>query len=151
MSLRRQIQPTIPPGNLLDVTRVGDTWFLAGTTTVHYGASNIVRTQTPSSTPVPPASLPDFYLTLGPDNIFGGAAAGVPEGIYFPCVSDGYWVKIDDPTFLSLGAHTLQFFAQDGFTQDVTYKITITPLPGTLLLLGTGLLGLLGFGMRKSV
>jgi hypothetical protein len=94
---------------------------------------------------------PAFTLTLySDDNIFGGPDYPyyAPAGYFYPTVSDGFWALLDP---LSVGNHTIHFTATDGWTQDVTYNITVTPLPGTMLLLGTGVLSLLGFGMRRSV
>jgi hypothetical protein len=92
---------------------------------------------------------PAFTLTLySDDNIFGGPANDAPAGYFYPTVSDGFWALLDP---LSVGSHTIHFTATDGWTQDVTYNINVVPLPGTMLLLGTGLLGLIGFGLRRSV
>ncbi len=46
-----------------------------------------------------------------------------PRGIYFPAVSDGYWVMLRP---LAPGAHTLHFGGSVGtFTLDVTYNLTV--------------------------
>jgi hypothetical protein len=98
---------------------------------------DIHRTQSPALT----------LMLTSDNNVFGGPSAGAPAGFFYPVVSDGFWVWLEQP--LALGEHTLQFTAVGPLSQDITYNITVVPLPGTLLLLGTGVLGLLGFGIRK--
>jgi hypothetical protein len=61
------------------------------------------------------------------------------EGIHIPTVSDGYWMMIAP---LDPGKYDIHIL---GGGQDVTYNLTVTPLPSTLLFFGSGFLGLLGF------
>ncbi len=91
-------------------------------------------------------AIQTITLTLFSDNNVFGGYPNAPAGYYAPSVSDGYWAMLSP---LKQGKHTLKF--GDGAWQDVTYNINITPLPGTLLLLGSGLLGLAGWRrFRKS-
>jgi hypothetical protein len=100
-------------------------------------------------TPIVRSQSSTFKITLGPNNIFGA-----PVGEYPLSWSDGYWVMLPP---LTPGDYVLHFYAHvddsifGAVTQDITYNIMVIPLPGTILLLGTGLLGLFGFGMRRSV
>ncbi len=92
---------------------------------------------------------PTFTLTLySDDNIFGGLANDAPAGYFSPTVSDGYWAMLEP---LPLGQHILHFTATDGWSQDVTYNIDVVPLPSTVILLGSGILGLVGYGRRKLI
>lgn len=65
------------------------------------------------------AISPVFSITLPADNIFGA-----PEGVYFPAVSDGYWLLL---TPLRPGNHVIHFSATTtgGFSQDITYNLTV--------------------------
>ncbi len=80
---------------------------------------------------------PTFNIPLAPDNIFG-----VPAGDWDLSWADGYYALLSP---LAVGNYTLHFAAADSYPQDVTYNITIVPVPGTLPLLGSGLLGLVRF------
>lgn len=81
-----------------------------------------------------------FDLTLpSDDNFFGGPAAGAPAGTY-RAFSDGYWFGLAP---LAIGSYELHFggrsdptgpFAGSNFTQDITYRITAVPEPGTTAL-----------------
>ena len=72
-----------------------------------------------------------FAVALPEDNVFDSPCAGlggVPAGIYSPAVDDGWYVRLDP---LSVGHHTLRFHAENasqGFTQDVTYNLTVVPV-----------------------
>jgi hypothetical protein len=67
---------------------------------------------------------PIFAVTLPDDNIFGGAAAGAPGGVYEPCADAGYYALIKNAL---PGKHTLNFTGTLGdFSLDVTYKLTVT-------------------------
>jgi hypothetical protein len=75
------------------------------------------------------AQSPVFSLTLPDDNIFGGASAGVPGGVYEPTVSDGYYLMLAP---LSKGQHTLDFVGSissnapfDGVDLSVHYTINV--------------------------
>ncbi|MCS6866046.1 MAG: PEP-CTERM sorting domain-containing protein [Gemmataceae bacterium] len=71
-------------------------------------------------------------------------------------IADGYWVAL---TGLPLGTHTLRFggtaqstgiYANDPpFSQDVTYIITVTPEPTTVVVLGLLVIGGLGVMRRR--
>jgi hypothetical protein len=65
------------------------------------------------------AISPVFSITLPFDNIFG-----VPEGIYAPAVSDGYWLLLAP---LPPGDHVIHFSAttSGGFSLDITYNLTV--------------------------
>jgi hypothetical protein len=69
-----------------------------------------------------------FAVALPEDNVFDSPCArlgGVPAGVYSPAVGEGFYVLLDP---LSVGKHTLHFHAENpsqGFTQDVTYKLTV--------------------------
>jgi hypothetical protein len=72
-----------------------------------------------------------FAVALPEDNVFDSPCAGlggVPAGIYSPAVDDGFYVLLNP---LSVGGHTLHFHAENpsqGFTQDVTYNLTVVPV-----------------------
>jgi len=74
-----------------------------------------------------------FAAALPEDNVFNTPCtqAGfgkVPAGIYSPGVGDGLYVLLNP---LSIGKHTLRFHAEipsQGFTEDVTYNLTIVPV-----------------------
>jgi hypothetical protein len=65
------------------------------------------------------AISPVFSITLPADNIFDA-----PEGVYFPAVSDGYWLLLAP---LRPGDHVIHFSATTtgGFSQDITYNLTV--------------------------
>ncbi len=70
-----------------------------------------------------------FDLTLPADNIFGGAAAGVPAGVYTPTAADGIQLMLAP---LRAGSHVIHFHAFftapppiPGSTIDVTYHLTV--------------------------
>jgi hypothetical protein len=75
---------------------------------------------------------------------------GLPyaAGLHYPSVSDGYWVMLAP---LELGKHQIHILASGiyGNYQDVTYNLTITPLPATLIFFGSGLIGLLGLRLQR--
>jgi hypothetical protein len=62
------------------------------------------------------------------NSLFGLAVPGTnwPSTTVFPAVSDGYWVMVDP---LPPGTHLIKFgaIANNGFTVDITYHITIAP------------------------
>ncbi|KRE58764.1 hypothetical protein ASG92_22925 [Arthrobacter sp. Soil736] len=67
---------------------------------------------------------PIFSVTLPDDNIFGGASAGAPGGVYEPCADAGYYALIKNPL---PGEHTLKFTGTLGdFSIDMTYKLTVS-------------------------
>jgi hypothetical protein len=77
------------------------------------------------------ASLLDFRATadvfdysLPLDNI-----AGQPQGVYYPAISDGWWMMLKP---LAPGSHTLRFTASNdsGFYLDVTYELDVIALEG---------------------
>ena len=68
------------------------------------------------------AVSPVFKITYPEDNI-----NGLPAGMYYPQVSDGYWIMLAP---LSTGAHNIHFkgivdFFGYIFTTEVTYEITV--------------------------
>jgi len=68
-----------------------------------------------------------FNVTMPDDNVFGGAAAGVPGGVYGPCVDNGYYLMLNP---LGRGQHTIHIqgeVADHSFTLDVTYHLTVGP------------------------
>jgi hypothetical protein len=85
---------------------------------------------------------PLFSFLAAPDNPFGP-----PSGASGDAVSDGYWLMLEP---LGMGTHTIRFGGgiSGVFTVDVTDTITAVPEPSTILLLGSGLLGLV-FIRRK--
>jgi hypothetical protein len=96
-----------------------------------------------------------FTLTVpSDDNIWNGPPDYLyPAGYYGPCVIDGYWSELMPNTYS--GFHTLHFTAygtymDQPFSQDVTYVINFTPLPGTLLLMASGILGILGWAKKRQ-
>jgi PEP-CTERM motif len=88
------------------------------------------------------------------DNIFGGPAVGAPAGTY-RAFSDGYWVGLaplaNGSYELHFGGHTDRTgpFAGGSFAQDITYRITAVPEPGTTVLLLAGLTAVLGVAARR--
>jgi hypothetical protein len=70
-----------------------------------------------------------FAVALPEDNVFDAPCGGtVPARIYSPAVDDGFYVLLDK---LSAGNHTLHFHAENsgqGFSQDVTYTLTVVPV-----------------------
>lgn len=95
------------------------------------------------------------YRQLSPDGFFDlelpdGNLFGLPVGTY-EGVSDGYWLALGQ---LAPGAHELHFGGQtSGFSQDITYNITVrdVPEPSLLLLGATGLALLLCFRPRRPL
>jgi hypothetical protein len=96
---------------------------------------------------------PAFSIYFAPDSFTvlkdssGITGESYQAGLHYPSVSDGYWVMLGP---LDLGMHEIHILASGnyGLYQDVTYELNVVPLPSTLLLLGSGLLGLLG--IRRS-
>jgi hypothetical protein len=90
-----------------------------------------------------------FHLNLPPDcaSVTSWLSLqGLPyqPGDHYPNVSDGYWVMLAP---LDAGLHeiTINYPADKNRSYiDVTYKLSVVPLPSTLLLLGSGFIGLLG-------
>jgi hypothetical protein len=89
---------------------------------------------------------PEFFsLVFPPDNV-----AGFDPGTY-DAVSVGYWVALGP---LAPGNYTLSFggatelgFGEGPFSQNITYNLTVTPEPGSLIALAVvGLTGALGYG-----
>jgi hypothetical protein len=72
-----------------------------------------------------------FAVALPEDNVFNtpcGGPGSVPAGIYSPGVGDGYYVLLGP---LNRGNHSLHFHGEipsQGFTEDVTYNLTIVPV-----------------------
>jgi PEP-CTERM motif len=97
----------------------------------------------------------EFDLILpSDDNFFGGPAAGAPAGTY-RAFSDGYWVGMAP---LANGSYELHFggrtdltgpFAGNSFSQDITYRITAVPEPGTTALMLAGLAAALGVAASR--
>lgn len=75
---------------------------------------------------------------------------GLPyqAGLHYPNISDGYWVMLAP---LDVGQHEIHVTASGkwGDYQDVTYKLTVVPLPTTLFLFGSGLLSSLGLRISR--
>lgn len=69
-----------------------------------------------------------FAVALPENNVFDTPCkdlSNVPAGIYSPAVDDGFYVSLDP---LEAGSHRLHFHAENpsqGFTQDVTYHLTV--------------------------
>jgi hypothetical protein len=67
---------------------------------------------------------PIFKVTLPDDNVFGGAAAGAPGGVYEPCADTGYYALIKNAL---PGQHTLNFTGTlGGFSINTTYNLTVS-------------------------
>jgi hypothetical protein len=72
-----------------------------------------------------------FEVALPANNVFVTACTGLgglPANVYSPAVDDGFYVLLDS---LSLGDHALHFHAENpsqGFTEDVTYNLTVVPV-----------------------
>jgi len=87
------------------------------------------------------------------DNLFGGPP-GAPAGTY-RAFSDGYWIGLSP---LAKGSYELHFggsqqstgpLAGNSFSQDITYRITAVPEPGTTALMLAGLVSLAGVAKRR--
>jgi hypothetical protein len=87
-----------------------------------------------------------FNVTLPDDNIFG-LTPGIPVA---PSVIDGWWLTLSP---LAPGNYQLRFggtttgigaYAGMGFSQDITYNLTVVPVPGPsgLVLFGIGVLSM---------
>lgn len=89
----------------------------------------------------------DSYAILV-DNISYVTGDKFQAGLHDPSISDGYWVLLDP---LSVGPHTIKIQAgpSSGRWVDVTYNLSVVPLPSTLLLLGSGVIGLLAIRPRR--
>jgi hypothetical protein len=71
---------------------------------------------------------PVFNITLSADSLFGPFCAPPLVGVFSPAVDDGLYVRLNP---LAVGDHTLHFHAENtsqGFSQDVTYHLTIVPV-----------------------
>lgn len=98
-------------------------------------------------------SLP-YSLYFAPDSFTVlndiSPITGLPyaAGLHYPTVSDGYWVMLAP---LNVGQHEIHILASGiyGNYQDVTYNLQVTPLPASLLLFGSGLIGLLGIRLSR--
>jgi len=71
-----------------------------------------------------------FDVAVPEDNVFDAPCApagGVPEGIYFPSIDDGYYVRLNP---LRPGPHTLRIHAETigGFLVDVVYELMVVPI-----------------------
>jgi len=55
--------------------------------------------------------------------------AGQPQGVYYPAISDGWWMMLKP---LTPGNHTVRFTADNGFgfNLDVTYNLQVIALEG---------------------
>jgi hypothetical protein len=119
------------------------------------------RAITPNLNVPPPNSAFGITITLPNDSVLEHiywdiyGYSHVPAGDWDKSVADGWYAMLEP---LSPGAHTIHFDAtifdassqQNVLVQDVTYYINVAPIPGTLFLLGSGFLGMLGYGIRKS-
>ncbi len=126
---------------------------------------------TPHSNPnriyIPPPGPGEYQFTfVSPNQIFTGAwfSGEVTTSVHFNLYNDGNLVNSsnvlftsDTPTFLSSGyagpVDTVGVFsnANDFYVMDdVTYATVATvPEPSTMLVLASGLIGLVGYGRKK--
>ncbi|HAJ63793.1 MAG TPA: hypothetical protein DCP31_34970 [Cyanobacteria bacterium UBA8543] len=82
-----------------------------------------------------------FNVTLAENNFFGE-----PAGTSSIVVSDGYWLMVEP---LSVGKHTMSFggtISDLDFKQDITYEISVVPVPEP-----TAIVGLLGLGVCMGI
>ena len=82
-----------------------------------------------------------FNATLPENNFFGE-----PAGTSSIVVSDGYWLMVEP---LSVGKHTINFgggISAYDVQQDITYEISVVPVPEP-----TAILGLLGLGVCLGI
>jgi hypothetical protein len=71
---------------------------------------------------------PVFDITLPVDSLFGPFCDPPLVGVFSPAVDDGLYVRLNP---LAVGNHTLHFHAENasqGFSQDVTYHLTVVPV-----------------------
>jgi hypothetical protein len=103
------------------------------------------------------AAEPYSYMTTSDDNlldqVFGGDSTlgtGMYPSTVAPAVQDGYWVALEG---LAGGTeHTLHFGGTNGFgfTQDITYNLTVVPEPASFVLLGAGFVALFAYGCGRD-
>ena len=110
------------PQETLELFRQMNQEFFAGVTSLFavVDGMTVANLNPPSTSPFRTES-PVFSVRLPAGNLFG-----VPAGTYSPALGAGFYVLVLPP---APGRYRFHFggAAQNGFSQDITYDVTVTP------------------------